>query len=238
MTDNQNEQGRENAQLGVMDLFVAFLVNPAEGADAIWERGRAWVPVLASIILASTLMVVYFGQVDADWLADFLIRASGQAMAPDQMEGFRKAMKPQNLQIGSTIGVIVGTLVMFLVVALYFHVVAQVRKMETTFGQWFAFAAWTSVPNLVALVLSIANVSIGDNSQLSLYQINPLSLSALLGLAEGENAKILSEIGLTNFWSWYVAVVAFARWSKASMATSSVIVLTPWVLYYGFKWLM
>jgi len=211
--------------------LVSIFTEPGKAMEAVLERSMILLPLFLMVVGNAALLAWYYSSVDFPWLQEHLLAA----MEPEQRAAARGFMN-QGMLIGSSVvGVVIGVPVVLLLTAVYYLLAAKVVGNELSFGKWFAFATWTSVPSLLQLPVMAAQILMSSNGQLTPEALNALSLNQLLfGFpTESPWAALLGAFNLTMLWTYVVAVIGMQRWTSKSMATSTVIVLLPQVVIFG-----
>ena len=225
------ENSADTSPSAFATLISAFS-EPSKAFDAVVQRSMVWLPLL-SIIGASLLLIVWYYQtVDIGWLQD---RLTATVTDPVAREGAKGFMKRSTLTSIGAVGVLVAVPAMFAITALYFSIVAKIKKLEFGFGKWFAFVVWASVPTLLTLPLGGLQILLANNGQLEPGQLNPVSLNSLIfHIGTGLRwASLMDSISLITLWTMLLTVIGYQRWSKASRASSIAVVVIPYALIYG-----
>ena len=109
---------------------------------------------------------------------------------------------------------------------------------EISFSGAFALSAWASVPSLLLLPLGAIQILLAANGQVGFSELNPLSLNQLFFQYEMSHpmAAVLDSLSFTSVLGIVLLVIGFEVWTKVSRATALMVVLPPYVLFYG-AWL-
>lgn len=226
-----------SAPNGALATLIAMFSEPGKAFDTVRENSRTWLPLLLIIVSSMALIVWYYQIVDFRWLQDLFM---AQVKDAAQREQGRAFIKKSMLMWSAVGGIAIGLPLIFALHALYFLVVAKIRKLDIGFGKWFAFVIWASVPALLGLPLGAIQILLASNGQIDPGQLNPVSLNTMLfHIEQGQRyGALLSSLSLITFWNWLLMVVGFERWAKTSRATSVFIVLLPNVVFYGVWFLI
>ena len=225
----------ENATDSTTSSFstlIAIFSEPSKAFDAVARSSMLLLPLLSIIGCSAFLIVWYYQSVDMAWLQDKLTVAMTDPAAREAAKCF---MKRSTMMSISAVSILVVVPLMFSVSALYYVIIAKIKKLEFGFGKWFAFVAWASVPTLLSLPLGAMQILLANHGQLEPGQLNPVSLNSLvLHIGTGLRwASLADSISLITVWTVVLSVIGFQQWSKSSRAASIVIVLIPYVVIYG-----
>jgi hypothetical protein len=213
----------------MIDIFAA----PSRALDEVRGHPRwLWWPLLISMLLAIAAFALYYNWVDFDWLVNETVRGA----PADQAEMIRSFMTPNRQIIGSAVGIVVVTLIIYAVQSAYLHLVNKVvGDPSIGYGQWFSFSAWTAFVGVVNSLIMFAVILLADSNQLPLEDLTPLSLNALFIHASPGDAWFTwgSSLTLVNFWMLALMTLGFSRWTRSSMAKSALVAVTPWALLFG-----
>ncbi len=221
----------------VFNAMVDIVASPGRALDEIKPNTRwLWFPLLISIVLACALFAYYYSWVDFEWLIEETIRqipAEDRAASEDAVRGF---MNPNTQLMFTLIAVVVMTLVIYLVEAIYFHLANKVTTgADIRFGQWFNFAAWTAFVGVFGTLAAFVLLFTSDTNQVSTQDLQVLSINNLLLRVPSDDPWFTwgSSLTLLNIWMLVLMSLGYARWTGASMVKSSIIACLPWVLIFG-----
>lgn len=220
------------ASASSVGAFASMLYEPTRTFQQLEARPKGWFPMLVLMATSCTLMLWYFSVVDFSWLVDQMTAGMKSA---DEREQAAKYMTKGVMQ-WSTIG---STLVIFpLLFALqgvYFMIASKALSHGISFGKGFALATWSSVPGILMLPLGAMQILMASNGQLSLSELNPISLNQLLFHYDMAHplSGLMDSLALTSFWSMFLMVVGLEVWARLKRSTAILVVLVPHVLIYG-----
>lgn len=226
-----------NTSYTVFNAMVDIVAAPGKALDEIkGHTAWLWWPLLISIALACGLFAYYYGWVDFDWLIEETIRqipAEDRAASADAVRGF---MNPNTMMITTLVSIVVVTFVIYLVEAVYFHLVNKVTTGAAIgFGQWFSFSVWTAFVGIFGSLAAFVVILLADSNQMTAESLQVLSVNNLLLHAEpGEPwFRWGNSLTLVNLWMLVLMSIGYARWTGASMLKSAIIACLPWVLIFG-----
>jgi hypothetical protein len=213
--------------------LMTMIFDPVKGFSDALLRPRAWLPMLAVLGGAVVIYALYFQTVDFGWFVERTLNANPQ-LTDDQREVARRVIQPSTMMWSTLAVTVIVTPLLFAVFALYYLLVAQVLGHKVSFGKWYAFCIWTSVPRLVVYPLMVYQIA-SSKGQVALEDLSMVSLHYLLGHQGDPTAwtSLASAIDLTTFWSAAVSVVGFRVWTGESLRTSVVVNAIPYAVFYG-----
>ena len=217
-----------------VQLAGSLLSSPRRFFAQLQDHPRYALPFWLGLLTTVALTAWYYGVVDIEWLKELQMNADPRTA---QMSEAQRAAATRFLTRGLMLGLSVGaavvvTVLMRLLEALYYRAIGPAAGLRRTFRQWFAFAAWTSLPHVVAVVPAVLVLLLADPSHLGPGAMQPLSLNELLFHrplgAPGYN--FLSIASVLHFVTLALAVFGVRCWSGRSWAVSAMFVLTPALL--------
>jgi len=226
-----------NASYTPFNAMIDIVAAPGKALDEIkGHTAWLWWPLLISLALVCALFAWYYSWVDFDWLIEETIRqmpAEERAAGADAVRGF---MNPRMMMITTLISIVVMTVLIYLLEAVYFHLANKLTSgAKIGFGQWFSFAAWTAFVGVFGSLAAFVVILLADSNQMNAESLQVLSLNnLLLHAAPGDPwFRWGSSLTLINFWMLALMSVGYARWTGASMVKSAIIACLPWVLIFG-----
>jgi hypothetical protein len=219
------------------EIAIALATQPRAAFLELEQRPRFWFPLLVSLCASIGLVAWYYAVVDISWLADQMLNmaASNRPMTEAQQAQALKFMTRPILMGYALGGGLLYLLALRAASAVYYLLAGKVVNVQRPFRQWFAFAWWSSLPQVLALVPAIVLMAMSDTTQIDTGTIGPLSLNELFfhrGMSE-RGYSLFASISLMHPVSWVIAIIGMHTWSKRSWLFSSVMVLLPVVLVYG-----
>lgn len=221
----------------VFNAMVDIVASPGKALDEIkLHTSWLWWPLLISIVLACGLFAYFYSWVDFEWLVDETIRqvpAEDRAASADAIRSF---MSLKSSMITTLIAVVVMTFLIYLIEAIYFHLVNKITTgSDIGFGQWFSFAAWTAFVGIFGTLAGFIMIFTAGSNQMSAEGLQVLSINNLLLHASPGDPWFRwgSSLTLVNIWMLVLMSIGYARWTGASMMKSTIIACLPWVLIFG-----
>lgn len=221
----------------VFNAMTDIVASPAKAFDQIKEHTRwLWWPLLITMLLSAGMLYYYFNWVDFSWFVEETIRGMPAESRAEAAEVTRNFMQPGSTTWMSVGGVVIGTFVIYAIMAIYFHLANKLTtRAELSYGQWFSFSVWTNFVSIFGALAAIVFITMSDTNQISVEALQLTSLNALFVHAEAGDKwfSIASSFSLINIWVIALMVIGYTRWTGASTLKSSIIVLLPWVLIFG-----
>ena len=221
---------------GLLATAVNIFTAPSEAFSAIRSRPHILFPMATVLISTMAVMGWYFAVLDFDWyIDDTLGRLS--SLDESQLEQARErmeALSQRNTMLLSIFGSAISISFIYLLQAGYLTLVAALAGDEIRFKQWFSLCAWTNLPYLLVSVSMAVNIILNPNGQLSIYDLNGLSLSNLgMQTDNGSLNQMFSSLSLAQFWNLALLVAAYQQWLSKGLLKSAAIVIAPYLAIYG-----
>ncbi|WP_036172308.1 YIP1 family protein [Massilia sp. 9096] len=209
------------------------ILDPTPTFGRLKSKTSAWLPLLVSVVLSLAVMGWWIMTLDFDWLLQHML-ASQPNPKPEMRAAMAKFMTPRTMLITSSLGVVVGTLLMSALAALYYLIAGKAIGSDITFGKWFGFAVWTSVPRLLTIPLTALQI-VTSHGQLAPEDLNMTSLNYLLFHLPQTNhwAGLVGSIDLTMFWSLALATLGLKAWTGRPIGTCAFLAVLPYLIVYG-----
>jgi len=221
----------------VFNAMIDIVSSPGKALDeAKQHTAWLWWPLLVSMALAAGLFIYYYNWVDFAWMVEETIRQQPAESRAEAAEGMRKFMTPGRTMWITLAGVVVMSVLIYTVQAIYFHLANKLTTgAEIGFGQWFSFSIWTGFVGAFGSLAAFVVILMADSNQLPVEQLQVLSLNSLLVHANAGEPwfRWASSLSLINIWMLFLMSIGYARWTDASMMKSSIIAVLPWALIFG-----
>jgi len=217
----------------VFSILGQMFYEPAAGFTALKDKSRAWFPLALMLSFVIGIFYWYFQTVDFAWLTEHMISAQPD-MKPEAREAFMKMMNKNTMMIMTIVGGAIMYPILYAAIALYFLIVSKATDSEISFGKWFGFAGWVSVPGLLAFPLMATQIMSGKG-QIALEELNMLSLNFLIFHFPAGTAwaSLLGSINLTTFWTIFLTFIGWRTWTKCSVNSCIAISSAPFIVVYG-----
>ncbi len=235
MTDSEHSQAPNTEPVGYLATAVNILTSPIEAFDELNQRPSKLFPLALIMISTMAVMFWYFSIVDFDWYIDDSL--SGANLSEEQLEAMRENMQSMSQSTFKMIGVLsggVGVLFIYLLQSGYLSMASALNGDRFKFRHWFSLVIWAGLPSLLSVIGMAVNIILSPNGQLSVYQLNPLTLSNLgMQFDIGFLTTVMNSLDLTMIWSVTLVVMAYKHWLNSSISKALAIVLTPYLLIFG-----
>ncbi|MDG1705289.1 MAG: YIP1 family protein [Porticoccaceae bacterium] len=215
------------------------LVAPSATFETIKSEKPSWlvpfVLVSGSII---ALFLYYFASVDFAWLKEGLLdqMAADQELSQEELAAAGEFLTVTPMVWSSTVGGVVASLLMNAILALYLNIVAKWQvKDEYSYGNWFGFSWWISMPHLVTAILSMLLVLFSTDGMVALEDLGVTTLNSLIFGVDSSNPWFGFLSGLDAFMFWSIALIAIGlkSWLGIDTKKAATIAAAPYALIYG-----
>lgn len=216
-----------------LSILTQIFYEPKAAFEELKDKPRVWLPLILIPALSMLVFFWYFATVDFPWLVDHMLSAQPN-LKPDAREMLEKFFTKNSMMFSTMGGVLVGTAIMYALTGLYFLIASKVMGSSITYGKWFAFAAWTSVPGLLGIPLMALQIITGEG-KVSTEDLNMLSLNFLTVHLPLSNpwSGLLNSFSLTTIWTAFLAFVGLRVWTGRSVASCAIASVLPYALIYG-----
>jgi hypothetical protein len=217
-----------------MSHLIDIYLQPGKVFAALKDKPTFLVPLLLSIVVGVVMVGLYFAQVDGAWLVDRMASANPEATAKE-VEQMRKVMPGAQVMgyIGMA-GVLVVTLLITLVVALYYFIAGKIAGHPIGFRHSLSLIAWSGMPmllgGLVALIGVITMTPQTTMESLQVLNIDPLFVELPLDHAWSTFAKGFS---LLMPWAIGLAALGWRTWFRTGWGQAVFVAALPYVVYFG-----
>ena len=221
----------------VFNAMTDIITSPAKALQQVKQHTSwLWWPLLTSVGLAMATFAYYYSWVDFSWLVEETIRGLPAENRAESADAVRNFMKPGQTMWITIISILVMSMVIYTIHAVYFHLANKMTSgAEIRFGQWFAFSAWVNFVGVFGTLAALVTIFMADSNQLASTSLQPLSLNALLvHAAPGEPwAAWAGALSLISLWTIFLSALGFGLWTGSSSVKSWIVALLPWVLIFG-----
>jgi hypothetical protein len=222
-----------------LGVASALLFEPRKAFEEIQARPRFWFPLLVASFATIVTILWYRSIVDLGWVTDQALRSSpftaqlSEAQIDQMVKNARNASPVGNVlaAVASALGIVVA----YLISTVYMMLAGKITNVQRSFGQWFAFSSWASLPAALSLVPAAFVLLSATTAQIPQEDLKPLSLNALLFQRQPGEAgyTLLSYIDLLQIFCMYLTVVGVRVWSGRSWLFSAIFALLPTALVLG-----
>jgi len=209
--------------------MIHTLVNLFAAPKLAFEQLRtqpSWVvPMLLLLIIISGTTFAYFHFSNPEMLMEDMLAQASHDMSEAERAEARENLETltvDTLKWITTAGGSVGFLLVTLLHAGYFALASMFSGTKIAFKSWLGFVTWSSLPIIFALIAGLATLFFATG-HVTFTDLNPLSLTNLLNF-KSTNLDLVP---------YGLMILGYRIWTQKSWLHSSLIVLTPLVLWYG-----
>jgi len=208
-------------------------IDPAPTFARLKAKTHAWLPLLVLILLSLAITFWWVSTVDFPWLTEHML-----SMRPDATPEVRTAIArfttPTTMLWSSGLGTVIGLPVIFAVTAVYYLIAGKVLGASISYGKWYGFSVWTSLPRLLTIPLSALQI-LTSHGRVAMEDLNMVSLNYLVLHLPASNpwASFAGAVDLTMVWSVALTVIGLKAWTGRSTGTCLTVALLPYAIIYG-----
>jgi hypothetical protein len=215
-------------------ILIQMFYCPGLAFAALKRSPHSWLPLLSVAAGIAAIQFWYFQTVDAAWLLQHDLAARPRSVhAGTQADaGISEAGLMWTVLVIS----ILSVPAVCAVHALYLTIASKVSGLPQKFSEWFVFAAWTSVPNLLLLPLMAFQI-ISSRGQIALEELSLASLNALLFHLPYTHpwAGLAAHIDLALIWSVVLSATGLKIWTGRGTAACLILAIFP-VVFVASVW--
>jgi hypothetical protein len=216
-----------------ISVLAKVFYEPKSAFESLKEKPAAWLP-LALIILGSMIVFYwYYSTVDFPWLLDHTLSAQPD-LKPEAKAAMASFMTKNTMMYSTLGGVLIATPIIYAVFALYYFIASKVLGSEVSYGKWFHFTIWISVPALLGLPLMALQVATG-HGQVAMEDLNMLSMNYLIAHAQLGTpwASFLNNLSLPTLWTVFLSFVGLRVWTGRGTGACAFAAVLPYAFFYG-----
>jgi hypothetical protein len=209
----------------LIDIFTA----PKAVFARLMEKPTVLVPMLLVALAVASINAGYIATSDQGFFVDQVVEQSlsrDPTMNETQLRAALENVPKNFLLVSSSIGALLGYIVMFLVIAAYLNFMGKFDHEGLRYQHWLSLTCWTALPALLDALAAWVLILSG-NGQVPLTALTPLSLGGLLGI------PALQSLSLPMLWSIVLLILGYQAFSGGSLNRSAIIVLAPVALIFG-----
>lgn len=199
------------------------------------KHNWSWIPFFLIIAASILPAYVYFNFVDFAWYTDLLIDANYSDVSPNEQDAIRSSLSVGGMLTLTTVGGIVGVLLINAILAVYFNLVTKSDEQNTNgFTDWYGFTWWIAMPGLISALIALAVVSLASDHQLDPVSLTPTSAAFLFNVGmDSAWFGWASSIRIETFWTIYLAAVGIGQWTGIRGNKTYIIATIPFVVLWG-----
>lgn len=203
-----------------------ILLSPRQGFQEIRDKSAwSWTPfglIMGSLI---TVFLYFFSVVDFDWLIN-------------QMKSQTQSQAIENLSLqvmfwATSFGATFGILLSNIFYALFLYLIIKASRYPTSsYGRWFGFTWWTSLPVVVSSVLAILITFLSTDGMVTIEELAPLSLGAFIH-SSSHWYGLMDTLTPFLLWSVGLAAIGLHNWLDMELKLAAIIAGTPNIAIYS-----
>lgn len=211
-----------------------MILSPDLAFAEIKKRGDFFILFIFMLLSMSLVQIAYLSQVDPAWYSEYSTRLLSDKMAPDQISRMKKYYQPEFLSYVQPIIILFGYSLFWSLQSLYLLIIGNIKKADIIFSEWFALVVWSSAPLIFSTLLSLLNLSIGDNSHLTEESINPINFANLFSIDPSSAMyATLATTSVFTLWSLYLLSRGIKQWLTVSWTSALFVTFAP-ILLIGY----
>ncbi|TQV86594.1 YIP1 family protein [Aliikangiella coralliicola] len=223
-----------------LTIFTNIFAAPQKAYEDLKYAYPVAFPLLTIVLLNMALIIALYATIDYEWFVDHMVEMQAGDVTKAEQDQMRQGMEMMSPSMMGGFGAVMaglGIAAIYCIQALYFVIVSGITNDGFQFKQWLSFVSWSSLPSLLGTLASAVVVFTSTDGQLSPESLNPLSLNELffgMNAIEGMG-NILATTDITMFWSIALLTIGYSKWTGKDTIKSFMIVILPFVLYYGIR---
>lgn len=213
--------------------LIQLFYEPKAAFTSLKEKPASWLVLVITILGLLAIFYWYFSTVDFPWMIDRMLSAQPD-LKPEAREEMSKIMTRDTMMYFTLGGALFTTPIIFALFALYYFIASKVMGSSISYGKWFHFSVWVSVPSLLGFPLMALQVATG-NGQIGMEDLNMLSVNYLFVQAPVTSpwANLLNSLSLPYIWTAFLSFVGMRVWTEASVRACAIAAALPYVFMYG-----
>ena len=217
--------------------LIDILAAPEAMFARLKDKPTFWLPLVLMIISTTAATAGYLLLNDEGYVRDQIIEqalARNPDMPAEQQRAIERSMENISIRTQAIISCMAILLAVPAITALYAGYLVLMNKFSSKqfgFHHWFALACWIGIPNALAGLASLAVLLTDANGQVSQAELQPLSITGLLGLST--DSQMLQQVNLLTLWSLALAAIGYGVIAGKDLLTSAAITWAPYLLIYG-----
>lgn len=218
-----------------MTHLVDIFLQPSKVFADLKEKPTFWLPLLLVALASGVMVLMYYMTVDADWLINDTLLASGKDLSATEIEQMRKAMPGARTMgyIGAPSAVIV-TVVMSMLYALYFMLAGKIAGATVSFRHGLSLTCWANMPALLGVAVAIIGVLMMEPhtrfESLMLANLDPLLVQLP---ADNRWSALAKGFSLLSIWTWFLLALGWRIWTRSGWLQAAIVAILPAVVVYG-----
>ncbi|MDA8646911.1 YIP1 family protein [Porticoccaceae bacterium] len=213
-----------------------ILISPNETFSLVKDKKNwSWVPFGLVSLATAGLFLYYFSSIDFDWMLNQMLEqiAIDEGLSDEELQITSQYMTKSNMMWSTTIGALLGTIVVNIVMALYYFLVTRIATTEhLSFGKWHGFVWWISMPLVVSYLLAFLIIIFSTNGMVTLEDLSPTSLG-FLSESSSRWFGLFNSLNIFSFWTVALAFIGLRAWLGVDQNKALAIASGPTLTIYG-----
>lgn len=216
-----------------ISIIGKLFFEPKAAFESLKESSKPWLPLALIMLSTMALFYWYYATVDFAWLIDHTLSAKPD-MKPEEKEMVMSMLTKNSMMMGALGGALIGMPIVFALYGLYFLLASKMMGSTISYGNWFGFAVWVSVPTLLSAPLMALQIMTGKG-QIAMESLNMLSLNFLITNLPADHAwaGLMNNLSLTTFWTMFLTFVGLRVWTGRGTTSCAIATALPYVVIYG-----
>lgn len=219
-----------------MQNLIDIFLQPKAVFATLRERPQTILPILLLTVVSTLGTTLYFQQVDLNWFVEQSILQSNPEISDAELARIRDAAgASETIRWAAPLSSIIGLGAVFLILGLYYWLVAKVAAVSLTYKESLALAGWSSMPTLINSLLILMG-AIGMDPQTPLESLSLTTLDPLLMQLPAEHPwkTFASAFTFLVFWTTFLAALGWRELARSSSWRGPIAVATlPSALIFG-----
>lgn len=217
-----------------LQAWVNVIAAPTQVFDPIRDKKlSAWFPFFILLLVIGAMSGWYFFTADMYQFMETSMVMSGQEVNPQELDLILQ--NEMIIRVSSVIGGVVGSIVIWLLLALFFFLTALlVAEQKLSFGQFFSMVIWASVPMLFTYISMAVSYNMALPEFVLFQTLDKLSFANLLGYGpEDVYFNVLASLSPITLWTYALLGLGFAHITQCKAITATIVTLIPFFVQYG-----
>lgn len=224
--------------LTITSALTNVFASPSQLFSELKEgKGLGWQGLLLLVIITAAITYWFFSGMTPEWIVNQQL-AQMPEMSPAEAKNVEAAISQSaaSMPIIATAFGSVFAVIMITVFAGYYRLVGG---GQFTFGEWFRFSVWTSMPMLLNSLAIAVFILLASDGNLPFSTMNFASLNSLvLGYAPGHALyNWANSVNAFSFWTIALAALGLQQWKGCSFGKALTLAAVPVALIWGV-WLL
>lgn len=217
-----------------MSHLIDIYLQPGKVFAALKDKPTFLVPLLLTIVIGVAMVGLYFAQVDGPWLVERMASTNPEATAKEIDQARKVIPSAQIMGYIGMAGVLVGTLLVTLAIALYYFIAGKIAGHALSFRHGMSLAAWSGMPMLLGGIVGLVGVITmtpqTTMESLQVLNIDPLFVELPLDHAWSTFAKGFS---LLMPWAIGLAALGWRTWFRSGWGQAVFVAALPYLVWFG-----